>query len=474
MKLIKRVLSLVLTFIVITIALLPEGVQALTIDNDGKAKDKPYGDSKLPKSYVDVDYYDCYLPYNVTIGEIGGYSDSIVWYNYPSNPYNWSMKEKYPNYIKQKFTARCMYEGDALTASCLKNVLSRIGYKSLSMEKEGSHLNVVTDANGNKYYITAVQDFFWNFGGLMEGKDSFPKECKVGQLFDVILTDGTVIHFVVGDSNATAHTNGGPGSRQDGITYGFAPMKLKQYKNLFSACNGNCLELWGNRGCTTEFKKKYNLYDEHENESGNKIAYYRMYNAMLKDSPKRESSVGTDVSYKLGVNGVSSSSEGGSSSSTIVAEWELAGMPEKSQITEQQSDIKLPDRSGLSVGENYSVSIIKDNLAIDREASIFDKVRIFIVFLGLILITYAVFLFVAMVFDMINVFFDISLVKILTFGLLEYCPYEKELGNATGKTNTSKLVISITVILLVGMFLVSGGILSVMSNIMYTFSKKFL
>ena len=469
MKLIKRVLSLVL----IIIALLPEGVQALTIDNDGNVKDKPYGDSKLPKSYVDVDYYDCYLPYNVTIGEIGGYSDSIVWYSSPNNPYNWSMAEKYPNYIKQKFTARCMYEGDALTASCLQTVLSWIGHKSLSMEKEGSHLNVVTDANGNKYYITAVQDFFWNFGGLMEGKDSFPKKSTVGQLFDVILTDGTVIHFVVGDSNATAHTNGGPGSKQDGITYGFAPMKLKQYKNLFSACNGNCLELWGNKGCTTEFKKKYNLYDEHENEGGNKIAYYRMYNAMLKDSPKREASVGTDVSYKLGVNGVSTQGENSASSSNIVSEWELAGMPEKSKITENQVDIKLPDRSELSIGENYSVALIKDNLAIDNEATAFDKARIFIVFIGLILISYAVLLFVAMVFDRVNVFFDLSLVKILTFGLLEYCPFEEDLGGTKGKTNTSRLIISIVVVGLVGMFLVSGGILTIMSNVIYTFSKKF-
>ena len=473
MKILKRVLCLSLVFTFVFSLLSPKSVQAITMDNDGKAKDVPYGDSKLPKSYLDLDYYDCYLPYSVTIGEIGGQSNSIV--KCTNSKYNWSMESAHPAYLNEKFTARCMYEGNGITSNLLKNLVNRLGHETMTMDTDCPNLNVVTDKNGNKYYITAVQDFFWNFGGLIEGKDSFPTTCTVGQIFDVILTDGTVIHFVVGDSNATAHTNGGPPSEQDGVTYGYAPMKLNQYKNLFSTCNGNCLELWGSSGCTTEFKKKYNLYDEHEKEGGNQIAYYRMYNAKLSDSPKRDLSVGTAVSYKLDVTGISAQADSTTgTSSAIVSEWELAGMPEKSKIAENQKDLRLPSKSDLSIGEGYSVSIIKDNIAIDNEATAFDKARVFIVFIGLILISYAMLLFVAMVFDRVNVFFDFSLVKILTFGKLEYCPYEKDLGNTVGRTNTSKLIISIIIIGIVGMFLVSGGILSIMSNIIYKFSQKFL
>lgn len=467
----KKIFSACIGLVVLCLLLFkPISVQAEVMDNDGTTKQTPYGDSKLPNSFESCDYYDCYLPYKSTPRELGGYSTGVIDYVYDT--YNYSMAEDYPELLDKPFTNQVNY---------YTTMNPYYQGRPVSVDEE-TKLQVITDNNGGRYYLTAVQGFFYNFGGLdlkdAQGNDiKFPDfETSNGQLFDVILTDGTVIHFCVADQNAIPHTNGGPMEESLwNVQLEFAPVNLQQYKNLYNAQAANLLELAGqyNSGCITKFKEKYNISEE-----GNQIAYYRMYNAKVGQAPARASNVGNEVSYKLDITGVvaqgSNSGDATGTSSAIVSEWELAGMPEKSKLTENQLDIKLPSKSDLSIGEGYSVSIIKDNIAIDNEATAFDKARIFIVFIGLILISYAMLLFVAMVFDRVNVFFDFSLVKILTFGKLDYCPYEKDLGNTVGKTNTSKLVISIIIVGIVGMFLVSGGILSIMSNIIYKFSQKFL
>ena len=67
-------------------------------------------------------------------------------------------------------------------------------------------MQVLVDKNGNKYYMMAIQEFFYCFPGIKEDA-SFPKwGSQNGQLVDVILTDGTVIHFVIVDANDSAHT----------------------------------------------------------------------------------------------------------------------------------------------------------------------------------------------------------------------------------------------------------------------------
>ena len=69
-------------------------VQAATvsIDNDGNAMDTPYGDSGLANSYSGLDYYDCYLPYNLKISDIGGYANGVT--AYAKSDYNHSMTDR--------------------------------------------------------------------------------------------------------------------------------------------------------------------------------------------------------------------------------------------------------------------------------------------------------------------------------------------------------------------------------------------
>lgn len=436
-------------------------VQAATvsIDNDGNAKDVPYGDSGLANSYSGLDYYDCYVPYNLTIGEIGGYADGVT--AYAKSAYNFSMTSAHSERINRTFTTTCMREFD-------KSGDTFHGC-SISTEPE-TGMNILKDTNGNEYYATAIQNFYYNFGGLAmaEGKN-FPEfSACTGQMVDVILTDGTCIHFLVGDANSIGHTNGGPATSQD-VTYTFSPVKLPQYKNIYQAANGNSLELWGNKDCTSGFRKKYNL-----SEDGVRIAYYRMYNATTDTAPTRNSGVGTEVSYSMGSATVTQGSSSLSSTSSLVGEWELEGMPTKSALLEKQRMIYLPTRNDLTVNEANSVALLGDNISISNSASVFDNARICLSFIGLCLVMYSVLMLVAMIFDNVNVFIEMSLVSILTFGKLTYAPDENDLGEKKGLTNTKKLAMSIVLLLIVGMILISGSVLPIMSKIVFSFSQKFL
>lgn len=458
----KKIFYTCITLLMLCMSLFsPISVQAVTLDNDGNAKDTPYGDSNLPNSFSSCDYYDCYVPYNLTPGDIGGYANGVIAYTYST--YNYSMTSAYPDRVNQKFA----------------NMVN--GYQPMKSTYHGfpvttesdTNLQIVTDANGGQYYMMAIQKFFYNFGGLSLDTSTFPDwNNNSGQLVDVILTDGTVVHFCIVDCNAEAHTNGGPVEKKLwNVQYRFADLKLSQYANLFHAAYGNTIEISGasSGAGVQEFRNKYGM-----SLDGNQIAYYRMYNAKIDSAPKRSETAGNGVSYNLGSVTVNSSSVATSSTSTLVSEWELVGMPKRSEITSSQRSITLPSKSNLTVGESYSVSLIKDNIEIANEASAFDKARIFLVFLGLVLVTYAMLLYISMIFDRVNTFMDFSLVKVITFGKLEYSPYEKDIGDGKGRANTTKLLISATVVLIVGLFLISGSILPIMSNIIYTFSQKFL
>lgn len=135
-------------------------VDAVTFDNDGNARENPYGDSKIEKSYSDLDYYDCYVPYNLSPEKIGGYSTGVLAYTYET--YNYSMKSHYPDRIANKF-------------SYLVNGYQPMGspYRGCNIESENG-MQVLVDKNGNKYYMMAIQEFFYCFPGIKEDA-SFPK-----------------------------------------------------------------------------------------------------------------------------------------------------------------------------------------------------------------------------------------------------------------------------------------------------------
>lgn len=440
-------------------------VYAITLDNDGSEKENPYGDTGIPKSFSNAEYYDCYIPYNVTCKEIGGYATGAIWSAYEQ--YNAPMSESMQNSHVGTFIN---YENDLLGSnSTLSSAFSGMN----AYKEESTGMQIVEDANGTQYYISAFPGFlFYNDTAGSNGFSSYSSSAW-GTAVDLILTDGTVIHFAMGDSVAPQHSNGGIENPQYfDVIYDNAPLNMPQYIHLFQAQSGHTVEVWGRSGCSQAFMDKYNIGD---GEGKNKVAVARVYNTKVSANPSRSSGVGKEVSYSLGDVTIGSGEDGTGTNSmgeTIKSEWELVGMEHlKSQIADQQNNINLMSRDDLSTGEAYSVATVGENIVLLKEANVIDTARIAVVFIGLCLVFYAVMLLVAYLFDYSNSFLEISLVKVLTFGYLEYS--DDELAkNERGKASSKRLLFLVVFLIIIGCLFISGGVLRTVMELMMNIYDK--
>lgn len=454
----------ILAMMCITLLCSIEVVKAdVTIDNTGEEmKSGYYGDSKLASSFSNAKYVDCYVPYKLTPEDIGGYAVGA----YAASTQNSEAKgAPMPESTRGKPVATVVtYEGyyDYLTNKW--PALKAGNSAGFTVEtEESTQMDIVTDKNGNKYYMCAVQP--WFFRHEKKGADNFPDVDTVspdpkGYLFDVILTDGTCIHFVCMDINAAQHTNGidETGESKFDTVYTNSELKMKQYNNLFSSQNGNTFELWGHNPCDG-FMQKYNFGS---GEDKTKIAYYRMYNIKLSDSPQRNQGVGKEVSFSYGNVTIKEGSNGVDISNGLKAEKDLTDMPSLDLISDDQNTVNLPDSSSLTAKENATVDYIRTNIKNEREDKFYTFAVTSVVFVGLMLILYAVLLLLAYIFDRANILFNISLLGIISLGHLSYP------SDATMEKGFLKRILKICFILImVGSLLVTLHVLNIISMIVF-------
>ena len=441
----KKVYSAVLIFMCLCMCLsCSVSAVTITIDNNGNPRDNPYGQATgVPVSFEGVDYVDCYIPYAKTIEEIGGYAVSVTNDQYGYGPM--------PDYAK-KYRAgdHANYEAD----------FTQVAGKSSSGHESDTGLTIFKDANGTTYYSSAIQKFFYNdpkngfFGWSTNNR---------GQIFDVILTNGVTIHFIVGDANAEAHTNGWYGGYVSEGNWVCNKINFKQYTSLFSLVAGNCLELWGSSAnAASAFMKKYGISND---GSGVHIAYYRMYNAKYTSSPKRASGVPSSVAYSPDgtvqiVDSTSdgstgeSESNGGVNTDKVPPESALVGMKGLDlALSDNQKSVDLPSDKSLSASELSNRDTVKAQIEYSWQQRIVDIVRIFIVFIGLCLLLYMIILLVAYVFDRSNILVNVCLLRVVSFGIID--PDEDE---ETGKLriSTKRLLQMVAVLFVAGSLLVSG------------------
>lgn len=186
----------------------------------------------------------------------------------------------------------------------------------------------------------------------------------------------------------------------------------------------------------------------------------------------------TKKAYKAfkGTSGSSSNDDSDSDSSKIQGitdEKDLEGMPEGSVLSEEQEKINMSTRDNLGIGEKYSLSSVGEGIEINNRANALDLARRITAFIGLVLLMYGNFLFVAMWLDKINTFIDVSVVKLFTFGLINYAPNNDDVGS-TKYIPTKKLIASIVAMGIIGIVILSGSIFSGLSQFVYWFSQKFL
>lgn len=155
--------------------------------------------------------------------------------------------------------------------------------------------------------------------------------------------------------------------------------------------------------------------------------------------------------------------------SMTVREWELNGMPDESDLSNRAANIALVGREGLTYHESHNIQTINDRIE-DRSHDAIYYIRIVSVVLGLILLSYALLLWVGYLFDRSNTVVQLSMITLFTFGALRLetdtvAVDESERGYITVR----QLYFRIGLIAVMGALLVSGLLLKFVALIVSLF-----
>ena len=214
-------------------------------------------------------------------------------------------------------------------------------------------------------------------------------------------------------------------------------------------------------------------YENPDNEDGRE--YGIRYNYALEWQEKVK---GLEAKEYDGV--LSDSSSDGSSSGDknvelsggIISEWELTGMPAKSGLTADAVNLSFvsKDSEGLTAENRKDIAEIGTTIADTKTINAWVTVRVIIVFVGLLMFTYALMLLLALLFDKFNTIIDISLIGVLTLGMIKFSD-DKYASNGEEDvirtTDTKRMIILIVVMVLIGGVFVSGGVIPAVVRAIY-------
>lgn len=135
-------------------------------------------------------------------------------------------------------------------------------------------------------------------------------------------------------------------------------------------------------------------------------------------------------------------------------EWELVGMSKRKYIYESQNKIDLPNGdSGLSVKQRQHLTSIKEDVTAVDGFNLIVFLRTLVAFVGILFFAWAIFLIVAYLFDRSNIFFEISLVSIMTMGSVTVMALDE---SDARRANTSLIARRVILSLVIGYVLVAG------------------
>lgn len=153
----------------------------------------------------------------------------------------------------------------------------------------------------------------------------------------------------------------------------------------------------------------------------------------------------------------------------ITAQWDLIGMPRRNGLT---SELDIPDmatRDNLTITEKDNLVGIGEDIYATRQFDIWSKARVAVVFVGLLLLIYAIMLSMAVLFDNSNTFINISLVSVFTLGAIRYIHDKNILDKEEGVkyTSTKRMVVLLVVMFIIAGILISGGVIPAVIQGMY-------
>ena len=150
-------------------------------------------------------------------------------------------------------------------------------------------------------------------------------------------------------------------------------------------------------------------------------------------------------------------------------------MPSKSGLTADLNIPTLAKRSDLTTNEQYNLASIGSDISRNSEYNAWTMARRYIVFAGLLMVVYTLLLALAFLFDSWNTFFSISLVKVMSLGVINYSKdsYALENGEKTKYVSGKRVIILLIVMFIIGCVFISGGIIPVVVQTMYKFMSLF-
>lgn len=158
----------------------------------------------------------------------------------------------------------------------------------------------------------------------------------------------------------------------------------------------------------------------------------------------------------------------------IITESDLTGMPIESFVEQYQKSLQFADSSQLTVSQKKELEVLKSNRnnvsgAESIAISIFHGAEMFV---GMCCVLYGLLLIVAYLFDYFNVYIDISLLGIITFGKFKLM--EQEESNKFKKyrgynKNNGKTYVTIWSIILRASVLIFIGVALLMSGLLVRF-----
>lgn len=160
--------------------------------------------------------------------------------------------------------------------------------------------------------------------------------------------------------------------------------------------------------------------------------------------------------------GISSSEAG------LPKEYELVGMSKRNYLYDKQNEIALPDGSDLSIGQEATVAGLKEDIHGTDRFALVNFLRTVVAFIGIWFFVWAIALIVAYLFDRSNVYFEFSMVSLLTFGSITVLALEDGQERSASRAKVLKRA---GIALIVGSILISGSIYIGLSNIIYGIDK---
>lgn len=498
----------------------PTTTSSFNCGNDGQPKnnaDDCYKDSGLVSSFANVEYVDCAVPYDITLSQLGGtYASDLLhcheWFTLKSPDAMggvYDFKSFNSNgYGKYNIGDKGNRENDYST-SILNGCMNKLKeqYPNISVQREDVSGANYVEVNGIRYYMAAVGQYFYNLAAENNKENSEWLKVTHGSIFDVILTDGQVFHYIMADCMGVAHSVKSNESvsfykcvKQAGdsdhsrcqstatvCSTNFTALIKPHYKGIVHASAGQLLEMWygakdqGYSEASVSNQPVYKYIAEHEDVH---IAYIRRYNLTVADLDKIQLNTGVPkgASWHMvyGANSAEAKAlnAGGNAKALRVGyqEQELSSWVRlaESNIAEQLDDANVDNLKGDDLVSIYNWKTI----VTDSNAPVYLKVvRIVIQLVGVLMLIWSILLYVGYWLDTVNNLIDINIVGILTLGKLASGREEDSNYNQppeNGKNNKVRIVSHKNIMLICGVtilfavLILTGAFYNLLASLIYT------